>query len=220
MSRTRAELDKAVTDALRAVAPVDRRLNRRTLTRDEAALGFHIAALFHAREGESEPLSAAAAEPAWVGIARRLIGTHEIPGPKHSSFIANGWARLGAGWFNDDETPWCGFFVAHCMDAAGFSYPKGGLFARAKAWLDWGKSTPPALGAVAVFGREAGGHVGFVVGESDTALYILGGNQGNMVSIAPIAKSRLLGLRWPAEMPLSGVTVPRMSGGVVSRNEA
>lgn len=159
-------------------------------------------------------------EPKWLGIARPLIGTKEIVGPQHSSFIAKGWARLGAGWFNDDETPWCGFFVAHCMDAAGLPYPAKGAFARAKAWLDWGKATVPVLGAVVVFGRAGGGHVGFLVGESASNWYVLGGNQSNAVNITPIAKDRALGYRWPASLPAGALPLPKMTGGTISRNEA
>lgn len=158
--------------------------------------------------------------PPWLTVARALIGTKEIPGPQHSSFIAKGWARLGAGWFNDDETPWCGFFVAHCVDAVGLPYPGKGLFARAKAWLDWGKPSQPVLGAVVVFGRSGGGHVGFLVGESAINFYVLGGNQANCVSITPIAKSRALGFRWPASLTASATPLPKMSGGTVSTNEA
>jgi hypothetical protein len=73
---------------------------------------------------------------------------------------------------------------------------------------------------VAVFGRDGGGHVGFVVGESAAHLHILGGNQSNSVSIAPIAKRRLLGLRWPRGHPSGTIKLPRMAGGGISRNEA
>jgi uncharacterized protein (TIGR02594 family) len=159
-------------------------------------------------------------EPAWLAIARTLIGQREIPGPKHNSWIAKGWARLGAGWFSNDETPWCGFFVAHCIDAVGLPFPGKGLFARAKAWLDWGKPSKPVLGAVVVFGRAGGGHVGFLVGESASNWYVLGGNQANAVNITPIAKARALGYRWPASLPESSTLLPKMSGGTVSVNEA
>ncbi len=159
-------------------------------------------------------------DPPWIVEGRRIIGASEIPGPKHNNWIAKGWARLGAGWFNDDETPWCGFFVAHCIDKAGLPYPKGGLFARAKAWLDWGKSCRPVYGAVVVFGREGGGHVGFLVGASTDHYYVLGGNQSNAVNITPIAKYRALGYRWPASLPIGTSPLPRMAGGTVSRNEA
>lgn len=173
--------------------------------------------------GEAPPLpsaAASAAEPPWMREARRVIGASEIPGPSHNSWISKGWARLGAAWFNDDETPWCGFFVAHCMDAAKLPYPGKGQFARAKAWLDWGKPSRPVVGAVVVFGRDGGGHVGFLVGESATNFYVLGGNQSNAVNITPIAKTRALGFRWPASLPAGEIPLKRMSGGTVSRNEA
>ncbi len=148
------------------------------------------------------------------------MGQKEIPGPSHNSWIARGWARLGAGWFNSDETPWCGYFVAHCIDAVGLPYPARGEFARAKAWLNWGTACSPVYGAVVVFGRDGGGHVGFLVGQSASNFYVLGGNQSNAVNITPIAKSRALGFRWPLGRPLINRALPQMSGGTVSRNEA
>lgn len=161
-------------------------------------------------------------EPKWLAVARSLLGTREIPGPQHSGFISKGWARLGAGWFNDDETPWCGFFVAHCIDAAGLPYPGKGMFARAKAWLDWGKPSQPVLGAIVVYSRKGGGHVGFLAGESATHYYVLGGNQDNCVSIAPFNKTTRPpeGFRWPASLPAGVGKLPKMSGGAVTRGEA
>ncbi len=159
------------------------------------------------------------AEAKWLTVARLLIGTREIPGPASNSFIAKGWARLGAPWFNDDATPWCGFFVAHCINEAGLPYPGKGMFARAKSWMDWGKSCQPVLGAVVVFGRNGGGHVGFLVGQGVAEFYVLGGNQSDMVSITPIAKSRALGYRWPVSLPTGTTPLPQMRGGVISDNE-
>ena len=99
--------------------------------------------------------------------ARARIGEREIPGPRHNSWIAQSWGRLGARWFNDDETPWCGLFVAHCLDWAGFQIPPASQFPRALAWNDWGKPCHKAIGAIVVFRREGGGHVGFLVGENE-----------------------------------------------------
>lgn len=162
----------------------------------------------------------AAAEPPWLIEARRHMGLCEIPGPRHNNFIAKGWARLGAGWFNDDETPWCGFFVAHCIDAAGLPWPERGLFARARAWLDYGRPCAGVPGAIAVFGRSGGGHVGFAVGQSASSIYVLGGNQANAVNIMPIGRNRLLGYRWPSGSEAGRTVLPTMSGGTLSRNEA
>lgn len=172
------------------------------------------------RTGISVPTPVSSPEPPWITIARALIGTREIPGPASNSFIAKGWAKLGAPWFNDDATPWCGWFAAHCMNEAGQPYPGKGMFARAKSWLEWGKSCQPVLGAVVVFGRNGGGHVGFLVGQGTDEFYVLGGNQSDMVSIAPIAKSRALGYRWPVSLPVGTTPLPNMRGGTISTNEA
>lgn len=160
--------------------------------------------------------------PEWVTVARKLLGAKEIPGPSHNSFISKGWARLGAAWFNDDETPWCGFFVAHCIDAAKLPYPLKGEFARAKAWADWGKTSKPVLGAIVVYSRNGGGHVGFLVGESATHYYVLGGNQDNCVSISPFNKTtrKPLAFRWPAALPDGNIPLPLMAGGVSTKSEA
>lgn len=166
------------------------------------------------------PASPSEPEPRWLVEARSLMGTKEIPGPQHNSWIVQQWAKLGAAWFNDDETPWCGLFIAHCMQVAGQPFPAKGQFARALSWGQWGKPCGLILGAVCVFARSGGGHVGFLVGESRDRLYVLGGNQSNAVNIMPIAKERLTATRWPSALPLGTVKPARMSGGVVSVNEA
>jgi uncharacterized protein (TIGR02594 family) len=170
--------------------------------------------------GNALPRNPGAAEPDWLAEARKHIGEKEIPGARHSSFVMGMLAALG-GPFTDDETPWCGTFVAYCMLKAGHDPVKH--WYRAKAWLDWGKPVPisrPCLGALAIYGRDGGGHGNFLVGESATHWYGVGGNQSNAVNIMPIAKSRLLGLRWPSALPLSTTPLPMMTGGTVSRNEA
>jgi uncharacterized protein (TIGR02594 family) len=68
----------------------------------------------------------------------------------------------------------------------------------ARNWLLFGREVKPTFGAVLVFSRGSGGHVGFAMGQDDTHFYVLGGNQSDAVTIAQIAKSRLLGARWPA----------------------
>lgn len=50
--------------------------------------------------------------------------------------------------------------------------------------------------------RQSGlGHVGFYAGEDAGAFCVLGGNQSDQVSLAWIAKNRLVGARWPASVP-------------------
>lgn len=190
--------------ALRAAyGPVPQRLYDALMPALEAGLG------------EPRP-EAKGDEPAWLVEARKHMGTKEVSGAKHNPKIL-GWIKELGGWFTDDETPWCGTFSAICMKTAGHVVPQH--WYRAKDWMNWGRSCEPRLGAVAVFGRSGGGHVGFVVGESRTNYYVLGGNQKNAVNIMPIAKTRLLGFRWPKGEKVSTVPLPAMSGGTVSRNE-
>lgn len=165
-------------------------------------------------------LSGSMTELPWIEVARSHIGLTEIKGPKHNNWIVNGWKRLGAGWFVDDETPWCGNFVAQCFADVGIAIPAPSQFPRAKAWANWGKPCQPVYGAVAVFDRQGGGHVGFVVGESESNYYILGGNQKDAVNIMPLSKSRNPVFRWPISHSIGTRPLPKMSGGIVSTNES
>jgi hypothetical protein len=72
-----------------------------------------------------------------------------------------------------------------------------------------------------VFERPGGGHVGFYVGEDAAAYHVLGGNQGDSVTIARIEKQRCIARRWPEGQPVIGKPVMLSSGGrPISRNEA
>ena len=71
----------------------------------------------------------------------------------------------------------------------------------------------PITGAVLIFERNSGGHVGFAVGQDDTHFYVLGGNQSDAVTITRVAKSRLLGARWPATVPPCPQRLPTMKPG-------
>lgn len=164
-------------------------------------------------------------EPIWLSRARTYVGLAEIPGKGTNPTIAGWLAKLKAPW-RDDETAWCGTFVAACFDGVGFTPPKG--WAGARNWLNFGIKLPSAgVGCVVVFWRGSktgwSGHVGIVVGKDKNGnLMVLGGNQGNMVSIKPFDRSRVLGYRWP-----QGVSTPDLtslpvvaSDGKLSTNES
>lgn len=74
-------------------------------------------------------------DPLWLAEGRRHIGVREIKGARHNTTIS-GWLQRLRAWWSDDETPWCGVFVAYCMERAGQSIPRH--WYRAKAWLEWG----------------------------------------------------------------------------------
>jgi uncharacterized protein (TIGR02594 family) len=137
---------------------------------------------------------------AWVEEAYKHKGVREIPGAPTEPRIA-GWLRSLRAWWTDDETPWCGVFVAAVMQACGIKLPRH--WYRAKGWLDWGeRMATPCVGAVVVFERQGGGHVAICVGQDQNGrLMCIGGNQGNAVSVAPFERSRVVGYRWPPGMP-------------------
>jgi uncharacterized protein (TIGR02594 family) len=196
-----------IAAALRPLAPDG------ALMRAEVPLIDQIAALWDHRAVAAPQESL---EPNWIQIACSLVGQREIPGPKHNGWIAAGWAKLGAKWFNDDETPWCGFFVAWCLDQAGLAYPKE--FPRALSYRDFGTASVPQLGAIGVKTRTGGGHVFFIVGE--TFFKALGGNQSDMVCITDIRKADVDAIRWPAGAPLPAVrTLPIMPARIISTKE-
>jgi uncharacterized protein (TIGR02594 family) len=167
-------------------------------------------------------------EPAWLAEARRLIGVRETPGAANNPVIMGWGNRLGAKVlgiaYGADSVPWCGLFAAHCVDRAGFRPPA--IAIRAKAWAGWGgpislAATRPPLGAVAVFERQGGGHVGFVAEvHRDGSLGILGGNQGDAVNIRRFARDRLVALRWPAGAPMADSAPWAKTPGVRTTGEA
>ncbi len=163
-------------------------------------------------------------EPTWLIEARRHLGLREIKGAKHAPMILKWWSTIRAP-FTDDETPWCAGFVGGVLEAVGI---KSSRSAAARSYLKWGIGLErPVPGCVVVFWRgepsSASGHVAFVAGVDRAGrLMCLGGNQGDAVSIAPFAASRLLGYRWPADSPVDrSARLPVIeSTAAASSNEA
>lgn len=134
-------------------------------------------------------------KPDWIIEAESFIGLKELSGKNDHPLLTEGWTSFGLRWLMGQ--PWCGLFVGHCLRKADQFVPKH-LY-RAKAYLDYGeKIDSPCYGCIVVFGRSGGGHVGFVVGKDHKGrLLVLGGNQGDKVSVAPFEMSRVLGSRIP-----------------------
>lgn len=159
----------------------------------------------------------------WMAEAMRLVGVTEVAGSGDNPEIM-GWADAAHIPYDRDETPWCGLFVAHCVTATlpDEPLPKNPLGAR--QWLKFGVDVPPQVGAVLVFWRGSvdgwQGHTGFYWAEDATHFHVLGGNQGNAVSIVRVAKSRCLGARWPRSVaPLGFVNKVVKTAASVSVNE-
>ena len=139
-------------------------------------------------------------EPLWLIAARREIGIRETPGSRATPRIVeyHKSTRLNA---SSDETPWCASFVGWALAQAG---QKGTGSARALSYASWGVwLDAPVLGCVAVLEYTGGrGHTGFVVGVDAGHVWLLGGNQGDSVSIKKISLAAIAGYRWPRGVPL------------------
>lgn len=172
------------------------------------------------RPGGASPHRAVTELP-WIAEGRRMLGMHEV----HNRTSLMAWLRRDGKTLGDpSKLPWCGDFVETCIRIALPSEQFQGALAMnpywARNWLQFGRSTEPTYGAVMVFERGSGGHVGFAVGEEGAYFQILGGNQSNSVSIAKVEKSRLLGARWPSTFDRQPIYLPRMVGGKITTNEA
>jgi uncharacterized protein (TIGR02594 family) len=169
-------------------------------------------------------VSGAVTDLPWMTEAKRILGRHEGRD--------NGWLRS---WLKSDgktlgdpaKLPWCGDFVETCIRLALPSEPFPGALGVnpywARNWLGLGGAIAPTYGAVLVFERgPSSGHVGFAVGQDATTFFVLGGNQSDSVTVARIAKTRLLGARWPSTFARPDIPrlAPMVSGGPISTNEA
>lgn len=190
------------------------------------------AALFDNRVDKGDRLvDAEHAEPVpiWLRVARSYLGLREYPGSRHNPKILEWWTTCRLP-FTDDETPWCSGYVCGVFEECGMRSTRSAA-ARSWLWQDWGvRLRGPAVGAVVVFYRKDRkgpyGHVGIVVGKDQFGnLMVIGGNQGNRVSIKPFSTGRVLSYHYPKGHPLPERTGMRSlpvvnSNGRLSKNEA
>lgn len=139
----------------------------------------------------------------WLEVARGELGQKEIAGAKDNPRIVE-YQQATTLKATDDETPWCASFVCWVLEQAGIESTRS---ARARSFESWGQNMPLELlapGAIVVFWRgrskAAGkGHVGFYVGGDPASgrIAVLGGNQGDSVSISTYKTDKVLSYRWP-----------------------
>lgn len=165
--------------------------------------------------------------PRTISEGLALLGVAEVVGKGSNRTILAWRDELNAAGvkiegYSDDDIPWCGLFAAFVAYRAGKVVPASPLWAR--SWAKFGElAGDAALGDVLVFERPGGGgHVGFYVAEDDEAFHVLGGNQGNRVSITRIAKARCIAHRRPDYRLAPASVTPRIvrASGALSRNEA
>ena len=150
----------------------------------------------------------------WITEAKTALGRNEA---RDRSWLMDWLKRDGRTLGDPGKNPWCGDFVETSIRMALPDEPLLGALDTnpywARNWLLFGQAVQPISGAVLIFGRGSGGHVGFAVGQDDTHFYVLGGNQSDAVTVARIAKSRLLGARWPVTVPVRLQRLPTMAPG-------
>lgn len=215
--------------------PVDGVLGRRTIAAIRAfqqSKGLQVdgivgpktaaALLSSSQSGVSITPDETYVELPWMAEAMRRKGLHEAR--NKSELWA--WLKSDGGSVGDPtKNPWCGDFVETSIALTLPNEPMPTNPYLARNWLNFGASCLPRYGAVMVFwrGNRNGysGHVAFYVGEDASTYSILGGNQSDAVTITRIAKSRLLGARWPKTFPLIGPgQVTMTAGGKISTNES
>jgi uncharacterized protein (TIGR02594 family) len=142
-------------------------------------------------------------QPRWLELAWADLGVAEAAGPASNPNVVRYYAEVGHAAVTDDQVAWCAAFLGACLERAGIGSTRSLL---ARSYLAWGEPlTEERHGAIAVLSRgsdPALGHVGFLVGVTPDHLILLGGNQGDAVSVQSFPRSRLLGLRWPPSAPV------------------
>lgn len=139
-------------------------------------------------------------KPKYYQEAERLLGVKEIKGKQHNQEILELWkdAEIPGG-ATDDETPWCAAFINGCLVRGNKAGTKSGLarsfkYEANKDKFDW--LTKPEKYCIGVMKRGTStweGHVGFVVDFDAKYVWLLGGNQGNAVSVARFPRSSFVG---------------------------
>ena len=127
----------------------------------------------------------------YIGIAERLEGDHPL---------IRWWHSLTTLGEAADEVSWCSSFVNGIAWELRLPRSKS---AAARSWLQVGAPVP--LGAarigydVVVLWRDSReswkGHVGWYGGQDLDHVYLLGGNQGNAVSVRAYPVDQILGIR-------------------------
>lgn len=142
-------------------------------------------------------------------ISKNCLGLTEIPGTGEHPAIRWAFDICGLPTAHDDTEAWCGAWQALTSQLAGLPIPQNP--ARARSWLTKGADiqlTQALIGDTVILQRgdgpqpgpsvlDAQGHVGRYAGVGDgmSQVKVLGGNQGNKVSIETFPVSRILGIR-------------------------
>jgi uncharacterized protein (TIGR02594 family) len=141
-------------------------------------------------------------------VAQRFVGVRETAGTASNPLVL-AMLRLDQSWPTEDAVPWCSAFLNFVCWL--LRVPRSKSLA-ARSWLQVGKvvaiaDAVPGFDVVVLqrgSGKQPGpdviqapGHVGFYAGLSEDKQHVLllGGNQGDAVSVAQFPIARVLGIR-------------------------
>ena len=132
-------------------------------------------------------------------LAQRFVGEiKEIPGPQNEPFIQWAHSLCGLGTDQPDEIAWCSSFANSVAWLLRLPRSKSAM---ARSWLSVGvpidlKDAVPGYDVVILSrGTPPSGHVGFFAGLEGDRIHVLGGNQGDAVTVASFPATMLLGVR-------------------------
>ena len=142
-------------------------------------------------------------------LAERWLGVQEVAGKASNPDVLR-MLQLDASWPTGDDVPWCSAFVNFIAYACRLQRARS---LRARSWLLVGAPVPLAgarRGDVVVLTRgqdtrgpdiiDAPGHVGFFEVRVGQGIAIVGGNQGDAVTVAIYPVERVLGVRRLTEL--------------------
>lgn len=151
---------------------------------------------------DRKPSKAIIDNPPWIMEALKVRGLNEVINKQE--LIE--WLRSDGSTIGDPQKfPWCGDYVQTSLELGVPNEPLPAVIQHnpywALNWQNYGIEAQPQYGALLVFKRKGGGHVGFYMAETPTFYLVLGGNQKNTVSITKVAKKRCVAVRWPSTVP-------------------
>ena len=112
------------------------------------------------------------------------------------------------------DTPWCAYFIGAKLEYNGIACSKSGM---ARSYLKWGNQIDKhddskwKCGDIVIFWRGSpngsAGHVAFLLHWDETNVYVLGGNQGDKVTIQRFPRTKVIGIARPASKWFTKINV-------------
>ena len=127
----------------------------------------------------------------WITEAKTALGRNEA---RDRTWLMDWLKRDGRSLGDPGKNPGCGDFVETCIRMGLPDEPLLGVLCTnpywARNWLLFGQEAKPVTGAVLIFERGSGGHVGFAVGQDDTHFFVLGDNRPGSSALRTKARSK------------------------------